>query len=214
MDVYKLVIEIIPLVIILLILVDLMNLMSNYYSVKFMNSILDLQSNKKYRLDEIKGLYINDLNLNITIGEMSDYSIRKISTLLTKVKSNLLLNDTKTFSSSFFTKILFEKTLDLTREQKEDFINILLEIEKEIERESKLFGLNKREKDIFSKLLTYDNVKNDIYELKDILVSRYKELIEKEELNKRYTKYSIRVGIISFIYAVLISLPQIISLIK
>lgn len=222
MQIVYILFEMLLMLVVLFILLNFMSLMNNYTDTKFMNNVLSLDIKyDKYSLEYFKNLYSLSLNINLSYDDLSENHIKKIDRLLSKVKGSLLLENTTFFSSTFigeiFNKFIIKKNYEKDIDFKSRLRKIIEDVQNELKKEKELFGLNRREKEIFSSLLNENsldkNSKKDIYELKEIFVNRYEELILKEEKSDKNTKWSKKLTIISLLYAILISLPQLKELI-
>lgn len=222
MQIVYILFEMLPMLVVLFILLNFMSLINNYTDTKFMNNVLSLDIKyDKYSLEYFKNLYLLSLNINLSYDDLSENHIKKIDRLLSKVKGSLLLENTTFFSSTFigemFNKFIIRKNYEKDIDYKSRLKKIIKDVQNELKKEKELFGLNRREKEIFSSLLNEnsldENSKKDIYELKEIFVNRYEELILKEEKSDKNTKWSKKLTIISLLYAILISLPQLKELI-
>lgn len=171
----------------LFILLDILRFIDIQNEIKFKNTILDLDINKKYTLQDIK----------------------RIQKYIDQVQGNLLRTDTSYYdyflSVGFFTTLFSLKKE--YRNNKIELSNLLVNVLHELDDEKKFFGLNKREKEIFLDLnknsnLTDSDLKS-ILELKDIVVNRYQELMKRNEQSDRLSKISIRLGYISLLITVI-----------
>jgi len=193
----------------LFILVDIMRFFETKNETKFKNTVLDLNINQTYTLQEIKKIYIDIGDFGVNADDISEYSIKKIHKCLDQVQGNLLKTDTRYYdyflTTGFFTN-LFAKQKEY-KNNKTELLNLLSNVLIELDNEKKFFGLNKREKEIFLDLhknsnLTGSDLKS-MLELKDIVVNRYQELMKRNEQSDRLSKNSIRLGLISLLITVI-----------
>jgi len=198
-------IELIPPLIGVLIMFDILRYLDKQDEIKFKNEILDLDGNKEHSLNDIKSIFSDIFNFNVTIDELSEYNIKRIQRLLDNVKGNLTKRNTKYYHYSIIVGILIEllKKQKVYANDKDQLISSISKILKELEEEKKFFGLNARETEIFIDLTKNKNLSEadykSILELKDIVINRYQELIKRDEQSDRLSKRSIRLGYISLL---------------
>jgi len=195
------IIDLLPQIIILSILFDISRYIGKSKEIKFKNEILDLNTNKKYALHDIKNIYSDIYDLH----ELNEYSINKIQKFINHIKGNLLKSDTKYYYYSIligtFKRINGEEKKYTN--DKDSLLPLLTIVSEELNEEKKFFGLNTREREIFISLVNNSELSESdsksILELKDIITNRYQELIKKDEKSDRLSKRSIRLGYISLL---------------
>lgn len=166
--------------------------------VNFKNRILDLDTSRLYSLDDIKRIYSNTYMSTRNINEFGEASIKNICNLIEQVEGNLHNKETKYYDFIIF-KIFKKK--NIYNNDKNKLLTITSQILVEIENEKKFFGLNTREREILKDLSINTNLseadKKSIFELKDIVTNRYKELLNRNEQSDRLSKKSMKLGYIS-----------------
>jgi len=189
----------------LLVMLDVLRYLDKNDEVKFMNTILDLNVEKKYIFKDVKSIFAHACNLNVNIDDLSEYNIKRIQKLINNIEGNLLKSDTRYYDNSIIIGGLikiFGRYKDY-KNNKNELLNLLSNVLKELDEEKKFFGLNKREKEIFLDLNHNKNLSDSdiqsILELKDIIVNRYQELMKRNEQSDRLSKISIKLGYISLI---------------
>lgn len=209
---FEIFITTLPAFIILLFLTDVMNALIMKEYVSFQNTIMNLNvENVSYSLKDIKNIYCDTLKLNVNSDELSEFHIKKIHRLLSNVDANLLkdkatyyyaLETNKIFIMlvSFFFKKKSLQCYHNDKSKKTILKTIIQNILNELDEEKKFFGLHTREKYLFSKLMNNENINNEnkehIFELKNIVLSRYQELVKKEDTSEKLSKRSLKVGYI------------------
>ncbi|MFY4810794.1 hypothetical protein ACOTWH_09240 [Aliarcobacter butzleri] len=178
--------------------------------VNFKNRILDLDTSKLYSLDNIKRIYSDTYMSTRNINEFGEASIKNICNLIEQVEGNLHNKETKYYDFIIF-KIFKKK--NIYNNDKNKLLTITSQILAEIENEKKFFGLNIREREILKDLSINANLseadKKSIFELKDIVTNRYKELLNRNEQSDRLSKKSMRLGYISLFITFVVSFEHI-----
>ncbi|MFW2578441.1 hypothetical protein [Aliarcobacter butzleri] len=178
--------------------------------VNFKNRILDLDTSKLYSLDNIKRIYSDTYMSTRNINEFGEASIKNICNLIEQVEGNLHNKETKYYDFIIF-KIFKKK--NIYNNDKNKLLTITSQILDELSEEKKFFGLNTREREILKDLSINANLseadKKSIFELKDIVTNRYKELLNRNEQSDRLSKKSMRLGYISLFITFVVSFEHI-----
>jgi hypothetical protein len=182
--------------------------------IKFQNEILDLDVEKKYSLDEIKGIFLDTYKFKINIDELNEYNIKRITRLIEQVKGNLSKKETRYYEAPIIGTLLkiFNKQKTYQNDKKK-LLALLSSILEELKEEKTFFGLNTREREILKSLSKNEQLsevdKRNIFELKDIVTNRYQELLKKNEQSNELSKKSMRLGYISLIITFITSFEHI-----